>query len=274
MRVGVVGHVEWVEFIRVPHVPMQGEIVHADDTWAEPAGGGAVAAVQLMGLAGHATMFTALGTDELGRRARSELVSLGLTVEAAVREEPQRRAVTFLDGFGERTITVVGPRMVPSRSDPLPWESLASYDAVYFTGGDSGALRAARAAAILVATPRALDVLRIANIELDALVGSGFDPAEAYSQGDLRPPPKLVVQTGGSAGGRWATADGRGGTYPAAIAPSSVGDAYGAGDRFAAGLTFALGARLPLDEALAVADRCGAEAHAVRGAYGLAAPAR
>ena len=52
MRVAVVGHVEWVEFVRVPAVPQPGEIVHAFETWEEPAGGGAVAAVQLAQLAG------------------------------------------------------------------------------------------------------------------------------------------------------------------------------------------------------------------------------
>jgi len=52
MRVAVVGHVEWVEFARVESVPRAGEIVHALETWQEPAGGGAVAAAQLARLAG------------------------------------------------------------------------------------------------------------------------------------------------------------------------------------------------------------------------------
>src|SRR5438046_3042188 len=51
MRVAVVGHVEWVEFARVERVPRPGEIVHALETWEEPAGGGAVAAAQLARLA-------------------------------------------------------------------------------------------------------------------------------------------------------------------------------------------------------------------------------
>ena len=70
MELAVIGHVEWVEFARVEHVPAPGEIVHALETWEEAAGGGAVAAVQLANLAGAATLFTALGSDELGRRAR------------------------------------------------------------------------------------------------------------------------------------------------------------------------------------------------------------
>ena len=69
MELAVVGHVEWIEFVRVESVPAPGEIVHALETWEEPAGGGAVAAVQLARLNGTAHLFTSLGDDELGRRA-------------------------------------------------------------------------------------------------------------------------------------------------------------------------------------------------------------
>ncbi len=60
-RVAVVGHVEWVRFARVPHVPQAGEVVHARDLFEEPAGGGAVAAVQLARLAGESTLVTRPG---------------------------------------------------------------------------------------------------------------------------------------------------------------------------------------------------------------------
>src|SRR5436309_138437 len=140
-------------------MPARGEIVHADEAWGEPAGGGAVAAVQLVKLAGGADFFTALGDDELGRRACEELTALGVHVHAAWRSEPQRRAFTHLDAEGERTITVIGDRLVPWRSDPLPWEQLGRADGVYFTGGDPPALREAHAARILTATPRGLETL-------------------------------------------------------------------------------------------------------------------
>ena len=39
VRVGVVGHVEWVQFAVVDRVPAAGEIVHARETFDEPAGG-------------------------------------------------------------------------------------------------------------------------------------------------------------------------------------------------------------------------------------------
>src|SRR5918912_2332571 len=100
MRVAVVGHVEWVEFARVDHVPAPGEIVHAVETWEEAAGGGAVAAVQLANLAGTATLFTALGGDDLGRRARAQLAAQNVTVYAETAPSPQRRAFTFVDAAG------------------------------------------------------------------------------------------------------------------------------------------------------------------------------
>src|SRR4051812_8151618 len=120
MRVAVVGHVEWVDFVRVERLPAPGEIVHALDAWAEPAGGGGVAAVVLAALAGECTLFTALGDDELGRRSAAELGGHGVRVEAAVRPEPQRRAVTHVDDTGERTITPPRPKPRPPQDDPPP----------------------------------------------------------------------------------------------------------------------------------------------------------
>ncbi|MBA2332592.1 MAG: hypothetical protein H0V94_07390 [Actinobacteria bacterium] len=108
MRMAVVGHVEWVEFARVEAVPRPGGIVHADETWAQAGGGGAVAALQLARLGAETTLFTVLGDDELGRRARAELAAAGIEVQASSRPEPQRRAFCHVDEQGERTITVLG----------------------------------------------------------------------------------------------------------------------------------------------------------------------
>jgi ribokinase len=267
MPVAVVGHVEWIQFARVDRVPVAGEIVHAAETWEEPGGGGSVAAVQLRKLAGQATFFTALGEDELGRRAREELTALGVRVEAGFRPTAQRRGFTFVDRAGERTITVMGERMGPNGEDPLPWELLDGADAVYFTAGDDGALRRARRARILVATARVLPHLARARIPVDALVGSGRDEAERYVPGDLDPPPGLAVWTTGASGGRYLTAEGSAGTFAAAPIPGPVVDAYGCGDSFAAGLAFGLGSSLPPVDALALAARCGAACLTGRGPY-------
>ena len=267
-RVGVVGHIEWVEFLRVPHVPAAGEIVHAGDVFGQAAGGGGVASVQLRKLAGACTFFTALGDDEIGHRAAADLEARGVELCIAWRRgEPQRRAVTFVDDVGERTITVLGDRLVPAASDPLPWDELASFDSIYLTGADPGAVRAARQARRLVATSRVLPLLHTAGVELDALVGSRNDPAERYRPGDLDPPPRYAVMTAGARGGTWQEPDREPVAFAAEPLPGPVGDAYGAGDSFAAGLTYGLGAGMDIAEAVRMGARCGAACMTGHGAY-------
>ena len=268
LSVAVVGHVEFVEFLEVARMPVTGEIVHARRTFTEPAGGGAVAAVQLAGLAGGATLFTALGDDMLGRRSAEGLERHGVRVHTAWREMPQRRAVTFIDDGGERTITVIGERLAPVGADELPWDELAQCDAVYVTAGDPAALRAARCSRVLVATPRVGPALAESGVELDALVHSARDPGERYATGDLRPEPRLAVATAGGAGGTYATSEGTTGTWPAVPLPGPLADTYGAGDSFAAGLTFGLGAGLDVEAALDLAARCGAICVTGTGPYG------
>jgi ribokinase len=267
MRVAVVGHVEWCEFAEVPSVPHPGEIVHASRTFEEPAGGGAVAAVQLVKLAGAATLFTAFGDDETGHRSDAQLREHGVEVEGRYHPEPQRRAFVHLDTAGERTITVLGPRLGPSRADELPWELLDDTDAVYVTAGDVEAVREARRARTLVATPRGLETLADAHVELDALVMSGRDPGERYSPGALDPSPRLVVRTLGAAGGEWETEGGERGRWGPAPLPGPIRDAYGAGDSFAAGLTYGLGAGWTPERAVELAARCGAACLTGRGPY-------
>jgi ribokinase len=267
VRVAVVGHVEWIEFVRVDQVPARGEIVHAGEVWAEAAGGGAVAAVQLARLAGSSTLFTAVGDDELGRKVVPELERLGVTVHAAVRPEPQRRGFTYLDADGERTITVIGERLGPRRSDDLPWEELAGADGVYFVSGDAASVRAAREARALVATARSLPTLAEAGVELDALVRSRNDEGEIYRPGDIDPPPLADVATAGPLGGTYTLAGGAPAHFQAAAAPGPRQDAYGAGDSFAAGLTYGLAGGLSMDDAVALAARSGAAALSRRGAH-------
>ena len=263
MKLAVVGHVEWIEFLRVESIPRPGEIVGAQETWEEPAGGGGVAAVELVRLAGDASLFCVLGGDELGRRARRGLEAEGVRVHSSSTDEPQRRGFCYVDDGGERTITVIGDKPRPKGGEGmLPWEELDETDGVYFTAGDAEAVRQARRARILVATARELPTLHAAGVELDALVASGEDEAERYQAGDLEPPPKLVVSTAGSLGG-WAQP---GGPYKAATPLGLYEDAYGAGDCFAAGLTYALAKGMDVAEALAFASERGALALTRKGA--------
>jgi ribokinase len=265
MNVAVVGHLEWVRFVRVDHVPHAGEIVHPEETWELPGGGGPVVAVQLAKLAGSCAFFTAVGDDDLGRRSIAELEGLGVRVRAALRPAPTRQAITFVDADGERTITTLGDRLESRADDPLPWSDLQAADAVYFTAGDLGALRAARRGRVLVATTRAMDRLVGSKVALDAVAGSATDPSERYDP--LIPTPGLVVRTEGRAGGSWETADRRVGRFAAFPPPAPISDLYGCGDSFAAGLAFGLGEGLSVSDALDLAARCGAWCATGRGPY-------
>ncbi len=252
MRCAVVGHVEWVEFARVPMVPAAGSIVHARETSSEPAGGGAVVARQLSLLAGRCELFTALGRDDLGREAATRLAELGIDVHAEWGGDT-RRAWTHIDDAGERTITVLGDKLLPH--GPLP---LGGYDLVFFVSGVAGVLRDARSARFLAATLRELPTLREAQVPLDLLVGSVNDPGELYDDSlDAR----TVVLTDGANGG---TANGA--SYDAVHAGTIV-DTYGAGDSFAAALAFALARGDALADALGLAARAGAAVVGGSGPY-------
>ncbi|MFS6827910.1 PfkB family carbohydrate kinase [Cyanobium sp. ATX-6F1] len=97
LRLAVLGHVEWVSFVRVPALPRSGDIQHASDLFEQAAGGGAVVAAQMARLAGGARFYTALGRDPLGERCAAELKALGLTLHIAWRDAPTRRAITFIE---------------------------------------------------------------------------------------------------------------------------------------------------------------------------------
>ena len=269
MTVACVGHVEWLEFVRVDHLPTAGEIVHAGEAWEEPGGGGTMAAVQLARLAGVATFFTALGDDARGHRAHADLERFGLRVHAAWRHEPQRRAFTYLDAKAERTITVLGDRLVPTGADDLPWDELDGADAVYVTGADVAALQRARAARVMTATPRVGPALHESGVELDALIYSAGDPGERSAAQALTSRSRYVVSTEGAKGGHWTAAEGHTDTFHAAPLPADPADSYGAGDCFAAGTTFALGEGRPIEEAVARGAQCGAEAMTRPGGWSL-----
>jgi ribokinase len=189
-----------------------------------------------------------------------------VTVRAAEREGTQRRGFTYLTADGERTITILGDRLVPHGADPLPWELLDDVGGVYFTGGDAAALQAARRASVIVATPRADVALREAGVAVDVLVHSGADAGEELDAAKLDPPPRTIVTTLGAKGGRWDGEAGSG-TWEAQPLPGPRVDEYGAGDSFAAGLTTGLAAGMPMQQAVELGARCGAANMTGRGPY-------
>ncbi len=244
MRVAVVGHVEWTEFVLVDEMPGPGEIATGLDFWAVPAGGGAVVAAQLAKLAGACELFTAFGDDEIGHGSFDYLRAIGITVCPEWFGQT-RRAFTHVDRHGERTITTVGPKLRP-HGPP----SFAGYDAVFFVSGEVAALVRAREARFLAATPREIPTLLTGGVRLDLLVGSANDPGERY-EGGLEV--GIFCRTEGVHGGRV-----NGSRYQAVTPPGPIEDTYGAGDSFAAALCFALARGDSLADAVDLAARAGA----------------
>jgi len=261
--------VEWTKIACVKSMPLAGDVVHADLVWEGPAGGGAVAAVQLAKLAGTCFFFTALGADEAGRRSRAELEQQGVCVVAAARDQPTREAVSLIDVSCERTTITVGDRLQPASVDCLPWDELKTFDAIYFTAGDGPLLQRARMAQFLVVTCREFETAAAAGVALDALVGSARDPAERYQPGVLREPPTLLVRTLGVDGGRFSIRGGPERSYRATTPPGPIVDCYGVGDSFAGALTFGFAKGLNTEDTLSLAAECGAGCASVRGPFAL-----
>jgi ribokinase len=254
--VAVVGHVEWVEFIRVGAFPVRGSVAAAEEASARAAGGGVVVADVLADLGAEVDFFCALGRDANGEAAAGQLQARGVTVHAAWREERTRRVFTMLEDGGERTILTVGERLEARASDDLDWGRLDGADGVYFTAGDAAAAARARQAQVLVASPRAREALERDRAPIDALVFSAADADERAWAERLEPQTRLMVQTEGDRGGRWwGESVGR---WSAAPPPGPPRDDYGCGDSFAAGFTFGLAAGLSVPDAAALGAERGA----------------
>src|ERR1700761_5459931 len=256
-RVAVVGHVEWVDFLRVDHLPVRGEVEAARREFTHAGGGAVVAAVVLAELGAEVDYFCAVGEDADGDAAVRELQQRGLQVHAARRETATRQVITLLDRDGERTIVTLGERLQPGGADASSWGRLDPADGVYLTAGDLGAVRRARAARILVATPRLRERLDGGDLRLDAVVFSAGDADEVRWAHTLEPFTRLMVATEGARGGRWwGESEGR---WSAVPPPGPIRDAYGCGDSFAAGFTFGLASGMSVAQAAEVGAGCGAE---------------
>ena len=257
LKIAVVGHIEWVTFLSTDNLPQAGLIGHANKVIEEPAGGGAVIALELARLTkGRVDFFTSLGRDSYGKYAVKKLKKLGLNINVAWRNQPTRRAISMVDSLGERAITVIGDRLQPIAKDALPWNQLQNYDGVFVTATDSEGLQKCREAAFLAATPRiGLKTIQKAKIQIDTLIGSGLDPDEHVPQNFLNPQPKFQIATEGELGGYvWP-----GGRYKAFPLGKQLIDAYGCGDTFAAGVTVGLAAGWSIEQAISLGSFYGAK---------------
>jgi ribokinase len=257
-RVGVVGHVEWVEFVTLDALPRGGQVARGRDSFTRAAGGGGVAAVVLAELGAQVDFFCSLGCDANGRDAAAQLEQRGVRAHVAWREQQTRRALGLLIDGGERAVVTIGERLQPRGDDDLAWSSLELADGVYFTAGDPGALSRARAAPIVVATPRAREAFGDGGPMVDALVFSSRDRDESDWAQELAGRTRYLVATDGGSGGRWWGETE--GSWEALAPDGPVRDDFGAGDSFAAGFTLGLARGLSIAAAAALGASAGARA--------------
>ena len=257
MRIAVVGHVEHVTLGRVLAVPGPGEIAHLTEPHLFAGGGGGLTFSQLARSDAEMHLFTALGDDEAAAFVLARLARSGAQIHAARRAVPHTRDVVMIPPGGDRAIVVLGEPLHPLASDSLPWELLASCDAVYFTAQDPAVLRLARAGRLLVASARRKQAIDASGVRPDVVIGSALDPREAWRLRDYALPPGALVLTEGAGGGSIATAAGAV-RFDAPAGPPEGGGAYGAGDSFAGAFVYFLAAGAPLPEACARAGHFGA----------------
>ena len=266
LKLAVIGHQEWVNFLHVDSLPAPGLISRAQHSLEEPAGAGAVVAVQLARLSGQRVcFFTALGRDYIAERSVKRLQALGVDPYVAWREGPSRRGISMADSSGDRAITVIGERHTPEANDNLPWDLIDGCDGVFVSATDAAGLQQARQARVLTATPRlGLTVFQSAKVPIDALIGSALDPSEQIPRDALQPRPLLTIATRGAQGGEmWP-----GGHYQARRINRPIVETYGCGDSFAAGVTAGLAAGLSTADAVELGAQCGAECATRFGPYG------
>ena len=265
LKLAVIGHVEWMRFLHADHLPKAGVISHSQTYLDEPAGGGALAAVEMQRITKRNVHFyTALGKDYTGEKCYERLKSLGLNLNVSWRDSPTREGISIVDSTGDRAINVIGERLQPNAKDDLPWEELSQFDGVFITATDAEGIRLSRKAKFISATPRVgIRTLKESKVQLDLLVGSGLDPDEKYNEKEIIPIPKIRIKTEGALGGKvWP-----GGQYPAAYNISKAVDSYGCGDKFAAAVTAALAANWNLEHAISLGAHRGAKCAEYFGPY-------
>ena len=265
LNLAVVGHVEWINFLKVDQLPKPGVISHSEKSLEYPAGGGSIIAKTLSELTlNQIHFFTALGNDDYGDRCFKILSNMGIKLHVAWRDKPTRRGFSMIDSQGERAITVIGERLAPNYRDNLDWDILKKMDGIFITASDSEIFKMARSASILCTTPRVgINTINKSNVSLDGLIGSNLDPGEEFSFSELLVKPKYTIKTEGEKGGIIFP----GGRYEALKNKDRKVDSYGCGDSFAAGILYGMASNWNIDKSLNLAQVIGRDSSEFFGPY-------
>ena len=265
LKFAVIGHIEWMNFLKVDQLPKPGVISHSPYSNEYPAGGGAVIAKTLSELSNNDVhFFTSLGNDYYGDQCFKILSRMGMKLHVAWRDKSTRRGFSLIDENGERSITVIGERLSPNHKDKLDWNILKEMDGIFITAADSVLFKKARTAKKLCTTPRAgLNIINKSKVFLDCLIGSNLDPGESYSLSELSIKTKYIIKTEGEEGGIVIP----GGRYKALKNRKLKVDSYGCGDSFAAAILYGLSSNWNIDQTLSLAKIIGRDSSEYFGPY-------
>ena len=220
--VGVVGHVEHVEFAVVDRLPDAGEIVHARESFEPPRPAAARSPPCSSRGSPAPRCFSprsATTRSAPRRRARAARARRRASTPRRARRPHAPRLHATSTHDGERTITILGrasSRTAPTRcrGTPAPSSTASTSPAATPTR-----VRAARAAP----RPRRA-VARVRRAARGAASSSTCSsraratPSEALDAAAARPAPRLVVRTEGAARRRWRARDGTTGRWAAGAA--------------------------------------------------------
>jgi ribokinase len=266
-RVICAGHVNWDVTLHVDDLPAPDGEAEVREVRASGGGSAANVACGLVGLDVAADLVGSVGDDTEGTEARRELAAAGVDTTHVRTVSDRTTTVKYIavDDAGEVMVFGTPGANEAFDADGLPSDAFAAADHLHLTGQSptTAARLAERAHAaglsVSVDPGRRVEardfeaVLRLADVvflndrEADCVTGD-VDAVE--------------VRTYGHAGAT-VVGDGR---YTHRGFPADVTDTTGAGDAFAAGFLAAFLETANYEEALVVANACGALAAEVRGA--------
>jgi len=258
----VIGHTALDRVYRIDAFPARPTKVSARDHREEGGGSAANAAAAIAVLGGRAVLWSRVGDDDTGTKARRALERSGVDVDGVKRCDGARTptAAVIVDARGERLVVSEDDHVMPMDAGWLPLARIASAGAVLSDLSWLEGTRAAFAAARAVGVPTLIDVdlgggvlfERVADLTDYAIFSAPAFEALVVGADDEARFDALIARgarhagvTRGASGYTWKTRDGSLGMQPAFKVP--VVDTTGAGDAFHG--IFALGVASGLADA-------------------------
>lgn len=256
----VVGHTALDRVYRIDAFPAKPTKVSARDHREEGGGSAANAAAAIAVLGGAVALWSRVGGDETGGKARRALERAGVDVSGVIECDGARTptAAVIVDAKGERLVVSEDDHVLPMEAEWLPLTKVAAAGAVLSDLTWLEGTRATFAAARAVGVPTLVDVDLGGGILLERVVdltdyaifsAPAFEKFVGGADDDGRFDRLIAMGlrhagvTRGGKGYTWKSRDGTRGTQASFKVP--VVDTTGAGDAFHGVFALGLGLGLP-----------------------------